>query len=236
MTVDTGDQYWAQWSPLAHRRYQAIMREIDPDLSPAGGLRWTPAAPVPTWLRRATDGILLPPEAPTLQIARCWDPVDWPVLVGDHREDLIVAGPVGPDGPSWKHILQAWTLLGAAGHDPALDVDLEVSVDGYMLELRHGGLGTTSGRLVSDAVLDQITGVLGQACEVEWPVSDLQVVPHSEFPPTPLSPSQPSRTNNSVWWSWLSADVGDFTDPRDEVIHWILPPAHSWGPGNGGQF
>ncbi len=166
------EAYWAQWAPAAHQRYRNSMDALVPTPRPLRYFRWAPAGPVPAWLREETDGKLSAPEAPTLNVVRCWARVDWPTLVEQHRDELVMAGATGPVGPSWDRVCRAWSALESAGHRPVLDVDLEVSVGGVMLEIRHGGIGTTSGRLVTDVEWRAATAI-GDQCEVYWPASDL---------------------------------------------------------------
>ncbi|WP_158886224.1 hypothetical protein [Amycolatopsis anabasis] len=172
--------------------------------------RFTAAAPVPRWLARATDGLLLAPEAPALQIARIWDRVEWPRLLAEHSEDLVVAGPVGAGGPRWEALLHAWQILDDADHRPALDVDLDVDVDGRVLELRHGGISTGSGRPVTDALAEQLAEVLAVPCEVIWPASSLasELGPPGT-PPEPRAPVRPHQSICDTWWSWLSLGPED---------------------------
>ncbi|SFQ31313.1 hypothetical protein [Amycolatopsis rubida] len=203
----TDDDYWSQWSPAAHDRYEQIMACMEPVTGWPGRYRLTGDAPVPRWLRDVTAGLLLPPEAPTLQFARVWDRVDWPALLAEHGDDLIVAGTVGAGGPHWTGVLQAWRLLENAGHAPQLDVDLEVGLTGAGLELTHGGISTGSNTLPNDETAAAVAEALQVDCDVDWPSTSLRI--EYDGTPTPVAPFQAAHSNSDTLWIWAGLGPDD---------------------------
>lgn len=122
------DSYWSQWSNEDRELWGQIKRQIEWSVnsgSPQSGTFTEMAPGVPEWLRTATAGILRRPESPKLQLARVWDPLDWPTLLEEHPEELHPCLP-GPRSLRWNGIAHAYRLLQIAGYQPYLDVDLDV--------------------------------------------------------------------------------------------------------------
>ncbi|ATY17111.1 hypothetical protein CU254_41785 (plasmid) [Amycolatopsis sp. AA4] len=204
------DEYWSQWSPAAHARHERIMDRMKRATHWPPRYRLADDAPVPKWLREATDGLLCPPEAPTLQFARVWDRVDWPTLVAEHGDDLVVAGTVGAGGPHWAGVLRAWQVLEDAGHAPELDVDLSVDFAGTGLELTHGGISTGSNTLPGDEVLSAMTDALQVDCEMAWPSSGLRTERRrADGMPVPAVPIQARHSDCITTWIWAGLGPND---------------------------
>ncbi|WP_067722884.1 hypothetical protein [Nocardia yamanashiensis] len=117
--------FLAQWSPAAHTRFDALTDAIDDGT-------FTTGADVPDWLRTATAGLLMFPEAGGLQLARVYDPVDWPTLLDQHPGEVTVGigdTGYGPAELTWDMVVAAYRALETAGYTPCLDVDLALDYD-----------------------------------------------------------------------------------------------------------
>jgi len=90
-------------------------------------------APLPAWLHTALAGTHFgQPERGWPNFARSGSPVDWPALIEEHPECLVVnqdcldAGA----GAQWSGIVAAYRSLDVDGYRPYFDADLGVSEDG----------------------------------------------------------------------------------------------------------
>lgn len=120
--------YWSQWSSAARLTHNALRKEIEWDLVDrhlAG--TFTKDADVPDWLREATAGHLLPPESPSLSVARIWDPINWPTLLEKHPGELPVLVEPGWVQPhiTWNLIVDVYRMIETAS--------LDLSVAGFVV-------------------------------------------------------------------------------------------------------
>lgn len=125
-------------------------------------------APLPRWLHDALGGHqLTAPEGPWPNWGRTDAPIDWPTLVFDHPDELLVDhNNLAHNGyPTWKAITVAWARLDMEQQQPRLDIDLYVSEDNK-IQIWPCGLfgqlwpGPTTG--ITPPWMDVITGDLGQ--------------------------------------------------------------------------
>ena len=114
-----------------------------------------PHAPLPAWLHTTLAGTYFgQPERGWPNFARSGSPVDWPALIEEHPEWLVVdqnsldAGA----GAQWSGIVAAYRSLAVDGYRPYFDADLGVSEDGR-ISVEPMGL------LVDDVPLDIVVEV-----------------------------------------------------------------------------
>ena len=121
----------SQWPAEARAQYNELRQQIcwnSDGPRPTG--TFTDEANVPEWFRDVTAGLLRPPEAPTLQVARIWDPVDWPTLLANNpRRPAVSIGAdgYGPTDLTWQMVADAYHILDDAGKTPSLDIDIEIN-------------------------------------------------------------------------------------------------------------
>lgn len=106
---------------------------------------WTvaPVRGVPRWLTDALDGAAMSrcsadgdptPAGPDLSVllARTSAPVNWPALIAEHPNRLVVDGQwlASRGGPQWSAISSAYERIVSAGCTAAIDVALMATADG----------------------------------------------------------------------------------------------------------
>lgn len=130
-------EYRSRWNTEAHSRFEAVRAET---VWVADTGTFTDSADVPEWIRRTTAGHLMPSNFPSLSLAMVWAPIDWPMLIDEHPNEVRLWGEeTNSTYIPWTVICAAYRLLVDAGLSPGLHMLLEVDFDGA-LALEPGSL------------------------------------------------------------------------------------------------
>lgn len=120
-----------------------------------------PHSTLPTWFNTALFGIpLQATDGPYPEIVRIWGAVDWPSLLTDHPDFLVLADGDQAHlttGPHWARVQSAYTAVCAAGHIPVLDVAVSVSRDARIMVCP---LGLIVPHITNEALIATVSGIL----------------------------------------------------------------------------
>lgn len=120
-----------------------------------------PHSALPTWFNTALFGIpLQAADGPYPEIVRIWGAVDWPSLLTDHPDFLVLADGDQAHlttGPHWVRVQSAYTAVCAAGHIPVLDVAVSVSRDARIMVCP---LGLIVPHITNEALIATVSGIL----------------------------------------------------------------------------
>lgn len=136
---------------------------------------WTvvPARGLPRWLTDALDGAALSrcsadgdptPAGPDLSVllARTSAPVNWPALIAEHPNRLVVDGQwlASRRGPQWSAISSAYERIVSAGCTAAIDVALMATADGRITVCPLRLLAFDAGLTESCALVGEVNDLL----------------------------------------------------------------------------
>lgn len=120
-----------------------------------------PHSTLPTWFNTALFCIpLQATDGPYPEIVRIWGAVDWPSLLTDHPDFLVLADGDRAHlttGPHWARVQSAYTAVCAAGHIPVLDVAVSVSRDARIMVCP---LGLIVPHITNEALIATVSGIL----------------------------------------------------------------------------